>query len=369
MKTVELNGNSYDARTGALISKSNQKASPKKPVINPTLGQGTAIDGVSRRKPRNPQPILNRTNTTSRPGNTAVTTPFIKPEKAKTLLRSVVSKPSGLLVVSKSPAKTAQAGSKKDLLSKIPQNRLDKAATMTKSQQVSRFAANSKTSDVKLTDRLVVADEPVQKQFLPIPPLLSKKLTKPKNVNKTEVFEHRIASAVNHLAKPYPKERLYKRVATKLKVHPKYITVGAACLAIFLLGGFLAYQKVPAVAMRVAASKAGFSGRLPANIPSGFSFKGPIYANKGSIALKYQSNTDSRQFTIVQKPTNWTSEALLSNFLLANKSQYQTYHDRGLTVYIYNENDATWVNKGVWYNLGGHGALSSDQILSIAGSM
>jgi hypothetical protein len=135
------------------------------------------------------------------------------------------------------------------------------------------------------------------------------------------------------------------------------------------LGGFLAYQNVPTIAMQIADNRAGFSGHLPSTVPVGFSFKGPPIYSKGNISLNYKSNSDNRRFTINQKPTQWSSESLVTDFLINSKLNYQTYNDKGLTIYVYGEGYATWVDNGVWYNITGQGSLSTDQILAIAGSM
>ncbi len=85
--------------------------------------------------------------------------------------------------------------------------------------------------------------------------------------------------------------------------------------------------------------------------------------------LTYKSNSDDRKFIVSQKPTEWTSESLLTNYLVDSKLRYQTYRDKGMTVYIYNESNATWVDKGIWYTVNGDGSLNSEQILEIASSI
>jgi hypothetical protein len=145
--------------------------------------------------------------------------------------------------------------------------------------------------------------------------------------------------------------------------------MAAAVFAAFLFMGFLAYQKVPQIAVKVAARNAGFDAKVPGNIPSGYAYKSPVSASKDSLTIEYKSNTDKRAFQITQKPSNWTSESLLSNYLIEGKKQYQAYYNKGMTVFIYDNNNATWVDKGVWFTLNANGSLSSDQILSIASSI
>ncbi|HPR10213.1 MAG TPA: DUF4367 domain-containing protein, partial [Candidatus Saccharibacteria bacterium] len=187
---------------------------------------------------------------------------------------------------------------------------------------------------------------------------------------KKFVFEDHIKKANSHLLKPVKKDSRRKRLVRSLKISPKVVSASAAVFALTLLAGFFAYQNVPMVSMRVAASKAGFNGALPTNIPAGYSFNGPVQADKDVILLTYNSNSDARRFIVTQKPSNWSSEALLTNYLLDSQFRYQAYKDNGLTIYIYNGSNATWVDKGIWYSVNGEdGSLSSEQLLELASSM
>jgi hypothetical protein len=188
---------------------------------------------------------------------------------------------------------------------------------------------------------------------------------------KPSVFEDRIKTATSHLQQPFKKAKHSRRISLKsFRISPKIMSATAAVFALLLLGGFFAYQNVPAVSMRVAANTAGFSGKLPQSVPSGYSFDGPVQAEPANITLVYSSNSDARKFTVTQKPSNWSSEGLLTNYLLDSQFRYQAYKDKGLTVYIYNGSNATWVDKGVWFSVkGDEGSLSAEQLLDLASSI
>lgn len=121
--------------------------------------------------------------------------------------------------------------------------------------------------------------------------------------------------------------------------------------------------------MRVAASQAGFKGTVPSTTPAGYAFHGPITYEKNVIVVSYKSNSDDRSFKIVQKPTTWSSEALLANYVNKSNMRYQTYNDKGLTVYVMDSNNAAWVDNGIWYTLVGSSSLSTEQVLAMAASM
>jgi hypothetical protein len=107
---------------------------------------------------------------------------------------------------------------------------------------------------------------------------------------------------------------------------------------------------------------------LPSYNPGGFRLAGPISYSQGQITIGYKSNTDNREYQITQKKSNWDSESLLSNVVTKNAG-YQIARDHGLTIYLYGDGSATWVNSGVWYTIEGQSQLSSTQIQKIAASM
>lgn len=388
VKTViEINGRKYDARTGALLPTSDSSAArsinaavPSQARATPTLSNPTIVDGVSRRKPQvaqEPQPtkarpMVRKLPSFKAPRSLDIKPAHKKPQRSTTLLRSVVVKPqkNAPLVHSTSsiaPSKVEHSATGRGLLLKrVPDIRLSRAKQTAKSITISRFSNGfSFKKQPTLQKDLTVALAPQTSAVAPVAPAI----TKPVLAQKQQVFVHPIAHATNHASPRLKKDRLHIRVARKLKIKPRVITISMASIAAVVLLGFLAYQNVPSIAMRVAASQAGFSGNLPGSTPAGFAFNGPITYGKGFITLKFNSNSDNRNFALTQRPSDWTSESLLTNHILTSSQKYQTYHDKGLTVYIYSNGDATWVDKGVWYNLTGKGSLSSEQILSLAGSM
>jgi hypothetical protein len=162
---------------------------------------------------------------------------------------------------------------------------------------------------------------------------------------------------------------MHHRVASRLHVSPKSVVMGSSALALLIVTGFVSYQQIPSLALRVAATRAGVHAQLPSYQPSGFSLKGPIAYTPGEVSLNYKSNSDSRNFKVIQRTSAWNSEALLNNFVTSKQQSYQTYQANGRTIYIYDGNNATWVDGGVWYQVEGKADLSSDQLLRIANSL
>lgn len=146
-------------------------------------------------------------------------------------------------------------------------------------------------------------------------------------------------------------------------------SMGAAGMAILLMTAFIAYQNIPNMSVRYAAAKAGISAHLPGYQPAGFALDKTIEYTPGRITMQFASNSDDRHFTITQRASNWNSETLMSNYVASASDQVHTLEDKGRTIYLYGESNATWVNGGVWYEIDGKSQLTSDQLIRIATSM
>lgn len=139
-------------------------------------------------------------------------------------------------------------------------------------------------------------------------------------------------------------------------------------LAAVLLTGFVLYQNIPNLSMRIASSKAGFNASLPGYNPSGYTLSGPVVYSPGKITVNFSSNSDDRDYTLTQQVSNWNSQALIDNFFAVKNKDFETYQEKGKTIFLYDDKNATWVSGGVWYQIQDADELSSSQILNIASS-
>ncbi len=163
-------------------------------------------------------------------------------------------------------------------------------------------------------------------------------------------------------------EHHYRRLAKRLHVSPRVVSTSALVVAVLMLGGFFALQNLAGLNMRVAAARSGVKGSVPTYQPAGFTLNSKISYKPGEIALSYRSNSDSRNFTVTQTTSNWNSASLLENFIAVSHPNYQTVSPKGKTVYLY-DNNATWVDSGIWYRVEGDSKLNSDQLQNIANSL
>lgn len=158
---------------------------------------------------------------------------------------------------------------------------------------------------------------------------------------------------------------------SKLKKHgSKVASVGLSLAGVILLGVYVWQINYPNLALKVAGSKAGISASLPAYLPNGWKISGDIQANPGSISYKLATAEGDKSVSVNQVRSDWDSQALAENYLAPNADKYTALQAEGLTIYIYNNNQASWVNHGTWYRIEGqdHG-LSKDQIIKMATSL
>lgn len=340
---IEVNGKRYDALTGRLL------AGPA-----PLPRTGIVMDGVAKSK------AVHRTST---PAHTAHNV-HQKTEKSKTLMRSAVRKPASAhkAVVMDGVQKSRPKPTPTATLKQPDLHRAKRATEIPKSKLISKFGSKTPQHIAPKFDVLPV--QAVPKVEEPAADKLFQSLH-----HGTNPFQNALQHATSHTQPKHKKTRTHHKIARKIGVKPRMVSAGAAALSVLLISSFFAYQNVPNLAMRVAAAKAGVSGNLPEYKPSGFSIKGPIQFTNGQITIVYRSNSDDRSFNVTQRASEWNSDALLKNFVAVGSRPYQTYQDEDKTIFIYDGANATWIDKGVWYQIEGEKALSSDQLLRMAKSL
>ena len=343
--TIELNGKRYDTRTGKVLSANEVIQSGGQTYTKPVKQSGVALDGFARQ----------RVNHAERP-KTAAYAVHKKTEKSKTLMRHAVQKPR-IKPELASPIRKHE----------VPRTNIDpvrksRAQKVRKSNLVQRFAAPR--ADIKpTTAALSVQPEPAH-----APPLtLLNKHQEVFSANQ-KALHQAVANASSHTEARAKKTTQRQRIAHKLKLSNRTVTLATASLSVLLLVGFVAYQNVPNLAIRLATTRAGVEGSLPSYQPAGFGVSGPIHYKQGEITISYKSHTDNRGFQVSQRNSQWNSETLLENHVASGQRAFQTYQDNGKTIYIYDDN-ATWVDGGVWYEIEGNSSLNSDQLLRMASSM
>ncbi len=153
-----------------------------------------------------------------------------------------------------------------------------------------------------------------------------------------------------------------------LGLAPRAGQYAAATVAVIIMGGYIWLQNYPKMAIQSAAAKAGLAASMPGYVPSSYNLTDTKTA-PGLVTLDFTSPSQAGTLTITQHRTTWDSSSLLDRFIATKSTEYTAVQGQGLTIYLYGQNQAAWVNHGVWYNIEGASRLSREQILKIAYSL
>lgn len=240
----------------------------------------------------------------------------------------------------------------------VDRDRLARAGQTHRSEYVRRFAAAPITRGVTAIGTATRPAPVVQS------PSESRRTAIPKRQPSDDIFERALAAANSH-----KEPSVSAKHRTKHR-HPIRIAAGvvSSLTAVALIVGFIAYQNMALIQLRLASSHAGIAATMPIWQPSGFHL-GDLTYSHNNVAITFVDPASSQSYTISQSPTNWDAIALLNAYVYPNNETYDTLSSGNTTIYTYGNNDATWVSGGIWYKLVSNGTLSNSQIVNIATSM
>ena len=384
---IELNGKRYDAVTGTFLGEAPHTPSHNR-IAKSTGHRGRSIDGFVK-----PPKQVNT--------NAAHATAFIpvhpapkpeqkpiahspakhvsahQPERAKTLMRSVVKKPK----IDKKPAIKTQAPAEvmpkplgtiapKLSVTQVNPSRLEHAQETPKSEAIKKFAAParqlapvSRASIAAPVRRTSVT--PTRPHAAVQTPQQTSKLHAPAQVTtpKRDIFEEALAHATSHEQK-HPaatsrKQRNHRR---------RLVNVLAGITAFLIIGGFVAYLNAPSIELRIASVRAGFHASLPTYEPVGYAMSRGVGSHNKQVTVSFHSDNGTG-FQLTQEPSNWDSSTLYDNLVATTNKNHQTIESGGRTIYLFGDTNAAWVNAGVLYQIKGNAELSNNQISELAASM
>ncbi|HEY4964038.1 MAG TPA: hypothetical protein VIH90_05060 [Candidatus Saccharimonadales bacterium] len=290
------------------------------------------------------------------------------PTRSNTLMRNVVNKPN----LKPEPKITAQAMlitepativAPKQVAASVDHDREKRAKINSQSELISRFRATASTDpQPSVAEPMVEAQIPVSKPVPEQPPQLYKPLDPRVDQPSMSIIEKSLAAAP-----VYEVPKIHKKAKSKKSKAKKVMSYAlVASLLIVLGGGIFAYKNFDRIGFYVASSQAGFHATLPGYNPSGYSMTN-VSSASGIIQSNFKSNSDSRNYSLNEKTSNWSSDDLLNNYVSGVSSgSYQTINSGGKTIYIYGDRNATWVSKGIWYVITSNASLSDNQLVQIA---
>ncbi len=233
-------------------------------------------------------------------------------------------------------------------------DRFEQARQITRSTSINKFASGTQLSSTPLAPLAVPASEPLRE----LPQLAA---------TRHEAMT-RLAPGTLPPAPAPARPNASPTWRPHLDLSPHNNRNLATAAAVVLMGSYIWLQNYPKLALQSANSKAGLAASMPAFLPSSYNLK-TTATSPGLVTLNFTSPSATEALKIAQARTTWDSSSLLDNFVAKNTDDYATVQGQGLTIYLFNNNHATWVNRGIWYSIEGAGRLSREQILKIAYSL
>lgn len=360
---IELNGKRYDALTGKYLGKSHAKPVP---AAQPSA-KGRTIDDVAKRPARTDateQTAGQAKTTHTRAAPRAVrrhkahrTHPH-RPEHAKTLMRHAVKKPDVTLKPKIKPQSSAGIAAApasklapKKSAAQVDPVRMQRARSAVRHSDVQRFGSSA----ANLAARPVPATHHKQVRAAYQAPRAAAHHNR-----HDDIFERAIAHAKSH-EQPTPKIARYRH----RRKRARHI---AAAVALLLIAGLaLAWLQKPQIELHLASFQAGFEASLPSYHLTDYK-RGAIRQEHGRVVAAYHSG--DRYYRITQQASDWNSQTLLDTAVAgASTEDSQVLESKGRLIYLYEGNNATWVDGGVRYDITGNAALKRDDILKIVESM
>lgn len=342
--TIELNGKVYDARTGRPIGSDEKKIIKNAVKKRPKQQSVGVVDGFQAPRKRTGTNAATASKKASK--RSSMNSIKRRPKQSTTLYRGVLKKP----LAASMPAKNSTPKVQSTALKAAKNPALERAKKIPQNPLVSRFGNVAQTVEKKSAAKTSVTTP--------------EKTKSPEPTTKATPLHETLKRTT---PAPSKKSKGAKKQARKKS---KVVGIGSAVLAGCLLAAYVAYLNVPSVSMRVAAHRAGFDATLPTYRPTGYSFRGPIQHHPGQVTIHFQGSDAEKSFSLAQQKTSWDSTALLENYVAEHTTQYVTYQDRGLTIYIFDGSNAAWVSGGKMYTIDTENAqLDTDQILKLATSM
>lgn len=401
--TVVVNGIRYDDVTGLPIKEKEEKklesgakkvpnkismrtSSIAKPSnvasksMHSTTSRSSTLNRKFVKKPKaNPgsTPIIKKTSKDFVKGGGAVKSPKVqRTSKAPIVSRNLSTKKYGDIIQNHKNVKLSTTKEKPKVATNatVPTKKTSPTAkVVTQRPAANRAGVTSqrKFSDVRpaaksVTSRTTFVVKTIRNQNTlrskGISQNISNKSVKqplPANEIKELVLKQAVKTAKDQSEKP--KIRVKGEGKRRLKL--------IALLSIFIVItlSVLVYISMPQIALTFSNQKSGISASYPSYIPDGYRMSSLAKLDNNKVTIDYSDNDNKAKYTIYQETSNYNSYALLDNVVKPKANdKYETYTDRGLTIYIWGNVKATWVNRGILYTIEGNANLSTDQIKSIA---
>jgi len=379
-QTISLNGRRYDALTGRLLGDIEDRSHQ----INTS---STKIQSI--RHPRNIKSVDGFSNAASTKNHNAKSTihhklstakkttehhiaPHINrvTQHSKTLMRDAVKKPE--LVTLKAHSEVAKTKINRAVARGV-------AASAPTRQAVRTHAQAFRNSEfVAKVNELTVPANPI----VPNPEVIQTTANSEvhlKNIDHLasidagldlESIFHEASLKLTDSHAPISKKeiRFYDALAEKFHISVRVLFISSIALFLIICGFLINTIFANNINIYLADTNTGIQGILPTYAPKGYGVQRISYARgkpTGTVDIVFSNSQSGQYYTLDEEATTWDSSALASRVVIPTVSNnFKTYQVGGRTVYVFNQ-EAVWVDAGIYYILQNKANLNNTQITQI----
>ena len=312
---IEINGNRYDAVTGQLIGAAKAAAQHIKKPIN-----GLSIDGFSK-----PARAIRKSAK-----ERSVQAAGRKPQRAKTLMRSIVKK----------SARTQPEDKIKSRSLSPDHARVSRAASIGQDGRVKRFGVlpfAKKSSQVAKSGEIMAkhAASPTRPSAT-LAVALPSVMGSAAHHRLERLLDYALTHADAHKKSLERSNQARRKIFGKV---PRWLAITIVGIVAATAIGIFIWQKMPAASLKLAATKARVDASLPTPI-SGYKI-GSITASQNAVITTMQSTSDSsKKYTVTEKASTQPTESLAAATSASGSGQQvQTVQDQGRTYILAQDKD------------------------------
>jgi hypothetical protein len=376
---IKLNGNLYDPATGRQLNPKDQQ---KENNPNMEARSHQAIDGIigpKRGFNHHIKKVIQNAHTSneSQKIEHKIAPNASRPaQHSRTLMRQSVKKPRP--INDTFPNNKTQI-SHRDKLREQFSNIADStpiikqtvahANAIPRHKFVTRFGENVARPHQAIKQAIAAEPQPVDIHSKRLEQLAhqEKQIEKPSDIDDYTLNALKRADAFKEIDQK--KKPFYAKAADKLNVKTRTFFILVSVVVLLIVVGGALYGFKNNIAFYIAERKIGLNSHLPNYTLPGFSVASIKAIDEGTasatLLVRYQSNSDVRDYEIVERSSKWDSETLLNAVVIPSTNDgYKTTDVSGRTLYTFST-DTEWVDGGVYYTLINNADLTTDQIAQI----
>ncbi|MCA9349712.1 hypothetical protein KC853_01545 [Candidatus Saccharibacteria bacterium] len=193
---------------------------------------------------------------------------------------------------------------------------------------------------------------------------------KPELKTKSSKLKPNLSGKVNSISQD-TKNRVSNFFARKVALpSPGIAKLAGSALALAVILVYVWQVNYPSLALKIAGARAGIATSVPGYLPSGWQLSRDIKIEDNSLTYSLVNTTDRATMAISQQSSQWTDQDLIEDYISSVSDSYQALRTGGQTLYIYGDNQISWINDGLWYRIeGDSNQLAKDQLIKIASNI